>query len=693
MRFTFSNCKNIVSGEISVEENKLNIRYGSNGTGKTAISISIQSLFNDDLREQLIPYSDINLVPEVISTPTAPNSIKVFNEEYINKFLFKESNVLEEERVYEVLINDENLEEKKKELLDLFESLINLVSDINIQNFITKVNTIGSSIQLNASGTAIKGTSKAYKALKDGNRFISENIPELLEGYRSLLVGADKLKWIDWFNKGHSYSVECPYCIQVLPENFNEIKALIMSNYKKADVQNATQFLNSLPNNIDYLNEENNSLIINKFSDVDNLVANDTELVNLFKKLYAIKVVLESFKSLSVYDLLDETKTEELFDKFILVKNDANFISNENLIEIFINIETNIEHVRSIRTDYLRQKGIFNSALRRNVSISQQRINEFMCTAGIPYQVEIVKSDTTNPKLILKHTSQNTVNNILNGLSYGERNAFALMMFMMDVASENPDLIILDDPISSFDENKKYAILHSMFLNDNVNNLKNRTVLMLTHDFTPIIDLVRLKRYSFVDAKYIKSVNGILNEYPITKDDVKSVIEVARGAFNDSDRTVISRLINYRRFLELTNDSEDLKYQMISSLLKLKQNSSIMLDRNSFQVFTETEKIDTINDITQIFDNFDYDTMLNSFNNKEDLISAYDLASSYEKINIIRILKLLVNEGIGDGVIQKFIDESYHIENTMTFQLDPNSFDNIPSYIITACDEYVNRHR
>ena len=41
-------------------------------------------------------------------------------------------------------------------------------------------------------------------------------------------------------------------------------------------------------------------------------------------------------------------------------------------------------------------------------------------------------------------------------LSYGEKNAFALVLFMYSVLKDNPDLIVLDDPISSFDGNKKF---------------------------------------------------------------------------------------------------------------------------------------------------------------------------------------------------------------------------------------------
>ena len=41
-------------------------------------------------------------------------------------------------------------------------------------------------------------------------------------------------------------------------------------------------------------------------------------------------------------------------------------------------------------------------------------------------------------------------------LSFGEKNAFALVLFMYQSLADKADLIVLDDPISSFDKNKKH---------------------------------------------------------------------------------------------------------------------------------------------------------------------------------------------------------------------------------------------
>ncbi|MFW8254034.1 AAA family ATPase, partial [Klebsiella pneumoniae] len=75
-----------------------------------------------------------------------------------------------------------------------------------------------------------------------------------------------------------------------------------------------------------------------------------------------------------------------------------------------------------------------------------------------------------------------------------------------------PGLIILDDPISSFDKNKKFAILEMLFRREPSDCLKSKTVLMLTHDVEPIIDTIRAVRQQFnnqVSAAYLRYSRGV----------------------------------------------------------------------------------------------------------------------------------------------------------------------------------------
>ena len=128
----------------------------------------------------------------------------------------------------------------------------------------------------------------------------------------------------------------------------------------------------------------------------------------------------------------------------------------------------------------------------------------------------VAMEQTTSDKTSNEKTS---VNNIRQHLSWGEKNAFALILFMYYAQSQNPDLVILDDPISSFDSNKKFAIMHRMFKNFGNKDVSfvGRTVLMLTHDFEPITDFLLVGKLGSDNAvaTFVWNENGLLQEKEI----------------------------------------------------------------------------------------------------------------------------------------------------------------------------------
>lgn len=54
------NCNNILNGNINVEKDKLNIKYGINGTGKTTIAKAIESANNSEKLQELKSYFSEN---------------------------------------------------------------------------------------------------------------------------------------------------------------------------------------------------------------------------------------------------------------------------------------------------------------------------------------------------------------------------------------------------------------------------------------------------------------------------------------------------------------------------------------------------------------------------------------------------------------------------------------------------------
>lgn len=695
MKFKISNCKNIQSGEITIKQGELNIRYGPNGTGKSTISLAIQYMFDPNIIPKLKSFNYLDSTPSVsLLEGELPRGVKVFNEDYIKQHLFIEGRVLDDKRVYEVLIQDRMLEDKKEALLSMVEEIKLICQDNEIATFINKIHSLRRDVPLNDKWNQFNGRGKVYQALKEGNRYIAANIPELLSEYRDLLVGDKRVKWIEWFNSGHFDSVNCPYCREKLKNNFPEIKNTITETYKNANVKNITDFLNNLDHNISDLSSDTKQIIQDKYNHPEGLQTGDENLVNIHGCLYSLVESLEKLRELSEFDLLDAGYTTHLTEDYIKAIQEVDFLENSKLLQQLVDLKTKIEMLQASNTDYLQSKGEFHSALKDKVSKSKKQINDFMEKAGIPYEVDFVGGETKHPKVILKHTGVD-VTNILDSLSFGEKNAFALMMFLMDVISEDVDLIILDDPISSFDEHKKFALMHTLFLTSEDKNMKNRTVLMLTHDITPIIDLMYVKDYPNINAKFLRLSEGHLSENPVSKEHIKNVLQVSKDLYLDSARPLLSRLIEYRRYLELTGSNDYYKYDLISSLLKLKSTPQIKIGNANFNNFSQ-EQIDLASRAIQIemkLEQFDYGAVVAKLSDKQILIETFDQSTDYEKINIMRILSIVVKDKFDNEVLKKFIFESYHIENTMTFQLDPQAFNTIPFYIIAACNRFVDKHR
>ena len=147
-----------------------------------------------------------------------------------------------------------------------------------------------------------------------------------------------------------------------------------------------------------------------------------------------------------------------------------------------------------VERKYTKIKRTIRSSRRKNLIKlwNIKDINEFLALAGFPYEFELAPDGEKKAKAYLKPSSEiiERIPTPSEHLSWGEKNAFSLVMFMFEALSEKADLIVLDDPISSFDTNKKFAVIRRMFDNKK-KSFRDKTVLLLTHDMQPIIDYIK----------------------------------------------------------------------------------------------------------------------------------------------------------------------------------------------------------
>jgi HD superfamily phosphohydrolase YqeK len=304
----------------------------------------------------------------------------------------------------------------------------------------------------------------------------------------------------------------------------------------------------------------------------------------------------------------------------------------------------------------------------------------------------VIKPEADSYKMKLVHQDFNEyLESAAQHLSYGEKNAFALVLFMHQVLSEKPGLAVLDDPVSSFDKTKKFAILNELF--HGKASLRNTTVLMLTHDIEPAIDVIRSVKRIFQPstpaAYFLASKGGAMTETKIKASDLQTFAQICDANVRKLSDEVI-KCIYLRRHFEILNDLGE-EYNYLANLLHGKVTPVLKTDSGEIAMKDE-EIAAAVDGITRFIPDFKYSAVLSIINDKLEMKRRFQMATvGYDKLQLFRVYKE-VHQAIddGDNILQKFVNESFHIENEYVMQLNPHDFDNVPEYVVQECDRMIS---
>ncbi|MNF89648.1 hypothetical protein D3C84_721810 [compost metagenome] len=278
--------------------------------------------------------------------------------------------------------------------------------------------------------------------------------------------------------------------------------------------------------------------------------------------------------------------------------------------------------------------------------------------------------------------------NVRSHLSYGERNAFSLVLFMYDCLKSEAELIILDDPISSFDKNKKYAIVDALFRKEH--SFRGKTVLFLTHDFEPVVDMMLHHPDRFIKPAvyFLENNQGQLSENIIERADIQTFIEIA-ATNSRTDCHEINRLVYLRRYYEIT-ENKQFSFDILSSLFHKRSKPSKKNPDGGFIELTDSELEEGTQHICKFVESFEYTRLIQLVQNDDELKKLYfNSKNNYEKLHLYRMLFDGKAKDIESDVIRKFINEAFHIENNYIYQLNPSQFQLVPQYVIDECDTFV----
>ncbi len=689
MKITIENCNNIDFAEIGIEEAKLNIKLAPNGTGKSTIAKAILGSTKEDEMLRLLPFkyrlnNPKNIKPS-ISGILDSETILCFNEEYLSQFVFKEDELISNS--FDIFIRTENYIENEKKIETLVAEIKSLfLNNEELDNFITALKELGGAFKLTQSG--ISKASTGMKGLSGGNKI--QYIPKGLEVYQPFIQNENNVRWIEWQTGGVNFSGisdNCPFCTSLMDESRKELVEKVSKEYDKATIKNLVAIINVFEKLGDYFSDSTKEEIKTLINLKSGLEKKHEEFLRAIKtQIDNFVDTLEKLKALSGFQFKEDENVKEALNDY---KLKLDFFDKLNSIKTQKSISPINEKIDMMIMKAGELQGHINQQRQRMKKIIKDRqteINNFLLYAGYKYKVEILGVDDKS-QLKLKHIDCDE--HIKGGnqhLSFGERNAFALVLFMYECISKKTGLVILDDPISSFDKNKKYAIIEMLFGSDD-NCLKNKTVIMLTHDVEPIIDTISSlsRRYkNKVNASFLKLDNGKVIEKNIIRDDIQTFFEICEDVLNSPLNEII-KLIYMRRNYEITENKGNV-YQVLSNLLHKRDTDKLTDSRNESGIMETCDFDLGVMEIEKKIPEFSYSEILKKINNRENLVNLYNTSSNgYEKLQIFRLIGLQNN----NAVIQKFINESYHVENDFIYQLAPSKFDMLPQYVIKECDKII----
>ncbi len=688
MILEISNCNNIDTGNIVIEDKVLNIKYAMNGTGKSTIAraIELHSKGDGSIKE-LTPFKLLESKEEGrepnISGLDGVSSVALFNDAYINQYAFKPDEILTNS--FEIFIKSPDYEKHIDRIEKIITEIKNTFSESKeIDQVIVDLTTLNESFGKSKSGYSEAGI--LAKGIGKGNKVA--NIPKGLESYSAYLKSSLNSKWLRWQMDGNTYtglSDNCPYCTSPTLDK-KEVISQVSKEYDAKSIEHLNKIIAVLENLGKYFSQDANDKLVKITCNIKGLSKEEINyLLRIKEQVETLRSKMLDIKGITYFSMKDVGKVA---DFFISLKINLSFLSEmdsastrELVDSLNLSLDNVLSQVGILQGEIAQQ----NQLIKKTIEENKSGINDFLRFAGYKYHVE-VEYINESYKMRLRHVDfSEAVTNGSQHLSYGERNAFSLVLFMYECLSKNPDLIILDDPISSFDRNKKFAVIDMLFRGKK--SLRGRTVLMMTHDIEPVIDILYNLPHMFdpiPHASFIELKDGVINEIPITRGDISTFGKICDENICGQTEEVV-KLVYLRRYYEIVSN-KGLAYQLLSNLLH-KRAAPFKKENGQETPLTQSEIAEAENEIKLKMPLFDYHELLSKLTDIVYMKNAYEGSKhNYEKLQIFRVLQDSFPES---NVINKFINEAFHVENEYIMQINPCKYEIVPSFIIDECNRLV----
>ena len=603
--------------------------YAPNGVGKSSLA---RALNNENKSEYEYEYNGKQYTEKSKESPVL----------VIDDFFFRNIATRDNEKLSDYILGSQIAKELK--LKEKIETSTKKVKD-DIISYLKKEYNIKSKDSCLCGYIKNDSLKKFINSLSNaqdrGKNYSADNLIKLTSEFvlnENKKIDSNKFNYIK-DNIGGKESI----IKSIIDFDTNNIK--LIHGFSKLDINNdAINILNKhngitkcifedkhvLPDDIKEQLENNKNLIIKQLDE------NQKKIINIIFELGDNPFNIKDIFSNS-FELGDSTKVEELITE---MKEIILQIENE-IIKKYIQLVNDTE----LEKDYSE----YNKIIEEKIELSEddEMLLKDIVENCINKKVKLTRDDNKN--IIFTIEDNNFIGKSRQELplSTGEQNFISLYFDLLSAKNSDKEIIIIDDPISSFDSIYKNKIVYSI-----IKVLANKKkVIILTHN----INTIKLMHHQYKNCFNLYLLN---NE----KDGDNGFIQINKKeqsseTLQDMDFMLeIKNVISFLKSQEINTDLKDKEQFLLSLIPFMRSYSNLLLSDDLYKKLCklmhgyENDKVDINKNKKKLFD--------------------VDLLQSQYEINVEDILQIDIKDEIIDKTKYPILNRTlYHNLNYLKLRL------------------------
>lgn len=645
MNLNIKNYKNIGNLNLDIDDNKVNFIFGISGSGKTSIG---QSIYQTAKEDEVMIGKDISEVKILLNNENVDTEkVNLYNENVINNLIVQNSMNTD---MYQIIFsNDMSIMKKKAEFQDLIKELLKFKDEL--YQYIGKVDVLIKNF--GGKLTVKKELSATAKVIKFEKAITNTNNKKYVE-----LIKSNGNNYLKWISEGREFKLyketkTCPFCEQLV---------------SKSRIQTIEELCNLAPKDFEIIFDNTNILKELNISSPDYSNIDDIEKL---KERIISKIKLKE-EILNIIDVINYYMIENYNPSDISVINTSNEFEKE-----FPKVIDTIKDINNKIFDIKKKLGELKQITDKTIHDNLKVLNDYIEKFGIPYRFKLNRYNIEEKlaDYILYHVGDKTQKHRINGLSYGEKNIISLLLFLM---SNKKDIVIIDDPASSYDDYRRKIIFDIIF------HLQNKkTFVVLSHDMVFIKYAVfyrqqgdkpnasaKLKMFYNNTGKIIslENYNELISIKNIDYSDFDTIENQVRNHIKNNKLCYFRKIINLRILTEerKNNDSDyEIIYNYLSAIIHKKEKKVILqeLKDKGFEEKNIISKIESKLDIKieEI---------------PEDILFDFNISqlTDFEKIFYYR-------DDIKDDIVKDEFNNIIHMNSSYTISLNPYKYNYFSPYV------------